>query len=246
MEKIKFITSVCDSKVNQMIVPVEVFGVMIEMRIPIGYAVRRMRGTGKSICYRNGLTKEQEEWIIKYYEDRIFERILLLMFYGEIKCKEFLNLGITTEFALFRKIGYTVNTAYFAHQRSKVIDEIIDKIIFDYPVKSVSKWCIGKYKEELESNRIIIEKEKETRKARKAKSVFKASVVKVAKSDKSDINLKLDILKEILLGGESKEKKVIENVVSLHIEKKKLIVEKQRQIELLQKEIKEIMALSTK
>ena len=240
MQKIKFISSVCDSKVNQMIVPVEVFGVMIEMRIPIGYAVRRMRGTGKSICYRNGLTKEQEEWIIKYYEDRIFERILLLMFYGEIKCKEFLNLGITTEFALFRKIGYTVNTAYFAHQRSKVIDEIIDKIIFDYPVKSVSKWCIGKYKEELESNRIIIEKEKETRKARKAKSVFKASVVNVAKSD---INLKLDILKDILLGGESKEKKVIEKVISLHIEKKKLIVEKQRQIELLQKEI---MALSAK
>lgn len=243
MEKIKFISSVCDSKVNQMIVPVEVFGVMIEMRIPIGYAVRRMRGTGKSICYRNGLTKEQEEWIIKYYEDRIFERILLLMFYGKIKCKAFMNLGITTEFALFRKIGYTINTAYFAHQRSKVIDEIIDKIIFDYPVKCVSEWCIEKYKVELENNRLIIEKEKEARKARKAKkvkSVFKASVIKVAKDD---INIKLDILKDILLGGESKEKKVIEKVVSLHIEKKKLIVEKQRQIELLQKEI---MALSAK
>ena len=243
MEKIKFISSVCNAKVSHMIVPVEVFGVMIELRIPINYAIKKI-GSTQTIRYRDGLTKEQEEFIINYYYRRIFERILLLMFNGEIECKAFMKFGFVKEYDIFKNIGYTNNNAYFSFRRSKVVDEIIDNIIFDYPVNCVSEWCMEKYKKEFEKNRI--NKIRKAKQAKKTKIVFKANVVKVAKSDKSDINLKLDILKDILLGGESKEKKAIEKIVSLHIEKKKLIVEKQRQIELLQKEIKEIMALSTK
>ena len=58
---------------------------------------------------------------------------------------------------------------YCAIKLATCIDEIIDKIIFDYPVKSVSEWCIEKYKVELENNRLIIEKEKEARKALRTK-----------------------------------------------------------------------------
>jgi len=231
MNKIKFISSVCNAKVSHMIVPVEVFGVMIELRIPINYAIKKI-GSTQTIRYRDGLTKEQEEFIINYYYKRIFERILLLMFNGEIECKAFMKYGFVKEYDIFKNIGYTNNSAYFSFRRSKVVDEIIDNIIFDYPVNCVSEWCMEKYKKEFEKNRI--NKIRKAKQAKKTKIVFKA---------KSDINLKLDILKDILLGGESKEKKVIEKVISLHIEKKKLIVEKQKQIELLQKEI---MALSAK
>jgi hypothetical protein len=220
-----------------MIVPVEVFGVMIELRIPINYAIKKM-GSAQTIRYRDGLTKEQEEFIINYYYRRIFERILLLMFNGEIECKAFMKFGFVKEYDIFKNIGYTNNSAYFSFRRSKVIDEIIDNIIFDYPINCVSEWCMEKYKEEFEKNRI--NKIRKAKQAKKTKIVFKANVVKVTNDD---INIKLDILKDILLGGESKEKKAIEKVVSLYIEKKKLIEEKKKQIELLQKEI---MALSTK
>jgi len=246
MKKIKFIKAESNSKFNQMIVPVNVFGAEEKLPIPLLYAAKKIKGSNITICYKKGLTQEMEDLIIKYYEGRFFERILHLMFIGKISNKTFLSFHLECEYSMYKYIGYNDNNAYFACRRSKNIDEILDAIIFKYPTKSVTKWCINLFKEK-RKEAVKIEKSIRISKVEKVKKVkvkkikpYKASVVKVVKDD---INVKLSILKDILIGGECKEKDTIEKVILLYAEKKALISEKQKQIEALQCEIKALMGV---
>jgi hypothetical protein len=121
MKKIKFIKAESNSKFNQMIVPVNVFGAEEKLSIPLLYAAKKIKGSNVTICYKKGLTQEMEDLIIKYYEGRFFERILHLMFIGKISNKTFLGFHLECECSMFKYIGYNDNKGNNISTHGKVI-----------------------------------------------------------------------------------------------------------------------------